>query len=434
MNYSDRWRTIEPLGEGGQGKVYRVCRLDPKLEEACVKAIQAITGISSLEERRKHLHDFIRPLSKLLQSEDPAHQGALKVLHEAKEARDANLASDRIRGEIKVMSENLHPNLIEILEVDPDLTWYVSKFYQNGTLEDKSDMFKGNFRKTLKAIRPLVEAVATLHKKGYVHRDIKPQNVFLNSKNDLILGDFGLIYFEDDQRTRISATYENVGSRDWMPGWAMGMRIDKVKPTFDVFSLGKLLWSMVSGKRILQLWYFDKDDFNVERLFPESPTIKFANPLFEKCIVENEEDCMADASVLLSEIDNTLEKIEGGMRQIKSVQKTERIGGVTDISSARQTQPIQVPELSSEAKELLLEAAIDPDGVVMKISTNQGLIVQTNKRQFVESSNPRSEAAWEEATDQLWASGLIKDRGYKGEVFGITNKGYRVADMLSSQS
>jgi serine/threonine protein kinase len=433
MNYSDRWRIIGDLGEGGQGKVYRVCKLEPKLEEACVKTLMAITGISSMEERRKQLHDFIRPLSELLKLEDPAHQGALKVLHEAKDARDANLASDRIKREIEVMSENLHPNLIEILEVAPDSTWYVSKFYQRGTLAEKRGMFKGNFRKALKAIRPLVEAVGTLHKKGYVHRDIKPKNIFVDSNNQPILGDFGLIYFEDDQRTRISATYENVGSRDWMPGWAMGIRIDEVKPTFDVFSLGKLLWSMVSGKRILRLWYFKNDEFNVEKLFPDSRTIKFANPLFEKCIVEHEKDCIRDANILLSEIDDILEKIDGGVQQIQSVKKTKRIEDITETSSTRETQQIQIPELSSEAKELLIEASKDSDGQVLKVRVMGGMIIQTHGKQFVERGNPRSEAAWEAAVDKLCVYGLLQERGYKGEVFAITNEGYRVADMLASQ-
>ena len=48
--------------------------------------------------------------------------------------------------------------------------------------------------------------------------------------------------FKMEDEDRITETFENVGSRDWMPGWAMGMLAD-VKPNFDVFSLGKLLWS-----------------------------------------------------------------------------------------------------------------------------------------------------------------------------------------------
>lgn len=324
MDYSKKWRIIDTLGEGGQGKVYRVSKLNLELEKDCVRSMRGLTGIStSAKQDRDHFDKFRKSLFELLKLEDTSNQGALKVLHKIENARDANLAVERIKREIEAMSENLHPNLIKILESDPDSKWFVSQFYERGTLAHNSDMLKGDFVKSLKAIRPLVEAVSKLHENNYVHRDIKPQNVFLNSNKDLVLGDFGLIYFEDDQRTRISAKYENVGSRDWMPAWAMGMRIDDLKPTFDVFSLGKLLWSMVSGKAILQLWYFRRDKFNVEKMFPNSWGIKYANPLFEKCIVEDEGDCIQDAGVLLAEIDEVLGKIEKGVQMVSSKQKED---------------------------------------------------------------------------------------------------------------
>ena len=190
-------------------------------------------------------------------------------------------------------------------------------------------MSKGNLLRALETIRPIVEGVATLHTRGYVHRDIKPENIFLDSNHKLVLGDFGLVYFEDEKHARISATYENVGTRDWMPPWAMGMRIDQVKPTFDVFALGKVLWSMVSGKPILPLWYFDKDSFNVEILFPESRSMKFANPLFAKCIVEEEADCLSDASKLLYEIDETIGRISFGADPIDlNVKRVCKVCGI----------------------------------------------------------------------------------------------------------
>ena len=126
----------------------------------------------------------------------------------------------------------------------------------------------------------------------------------------LILGDFGLVFFSDELHTRISGTFENVGSRDWMPGWAFGMRVEEIKPTFDVFSLGKLLWAMISKVSILQLWYYKQPQFNLEKMFPNSPHIEFAKELFKKCIVEHEEDCLPDAVALLKEIDQVLSLID----------------------------------------------------------------------------------------------------------------------------
>jgi serine/threonine protein kinase len=310
MDYSKKWKIIKDLGEGGQGKVYRVLKLEnnQRIEADIMDSLKSLSAriVSYPKSQKENYEKFRNALFDLFKTQDPSQQGALKVLHKPEEAR----ANERIKREIQAMSKNLHSNLIEILDIDPDSTWYVSKFYQNGTLANNKNMFKGDFQKSLKAIRPLVEGVALLHENGYVHRDIKPQNIFLNSNNDFILGDFGLIHFVDEQHTRISETYENVGSRDWMPPWAMGIRIDDIKPSFDVFSLGKLLWWMVSGKSILQLWYFERKMYNVELLFPESHTIKFANPLFKRCIVENEKDCIPSAMSLLSEIDDILKRIE----------------------------------------------------------------------------------------------------------------------------
>ena len=83
-----------------------------------------------------------------------------------------------------------------------------------------------------------------------------------------------------------------------------------IKPTFDVFCLGKLLWAMVSSTPILRLWYFDQPQFNLEEMFPNAPSIKLANTLFKKCIVEFEENCLPDATALLEEVDKVLSMID----------------------------------------------------------------------------------------------------------------------------
>ena len=88
--------------------------------------------------------------------------------------------------------------------------------------------------------------------------------------------------------------------------------------------------------------------------------------------------------------------------------------------------------LSEEAKELLLEAAQDESGVIMRLGTMDGTHVQTNKREFSDLGNPRSEAKWRAAVDELHGEDLIEDRAGKGEVFFMTNKGYEVVEKLES--
>ena len=67
---------------------------------------------------------------------------------------------------------------------------------------------------------------------------------------------------------------------------------------------------MVSSTPILRLWYFDQPQFNLEEMFPNAPSIKLANMLFKKCIVEFEENCLPDATALLEEVDKVLSMID----------------------------------------------------------------------------------------------------------------------------
>ena len=103
------------------------------------------------------------------------------------------------------------------------------------------------------------------------------------------------------------------------------------------------------------------------------------------------------------------------IQQVESVKKKRTIPNVTEISSTMEMQAVQLPEISSEAKELLLEAAKDPGGMVLKLRILGGVTVQTNKKQFVESGNPRSAAAWEAAVTELCNKGLLQERGLRGK-------------------
>ena len=313
MDYKKEWEEVEYIGQGGQGKVYCVIptSMGSLIDLSIINTMKEIARRDVDDKYRKEQYEVFRKgLVTIVNRENPYNQRALKVLHKPEDARDAELAEERIKREIEAMAKNLHPNLLNIIDYDPDSKWFVSEYYPKGPVSNHRTLFAGNFAEALKAFRPLLEGVAELHKKNLVHRDIKPENVFLDSNNNLILGDFGLVFFIDDDRTRISRTLENVGSRDWMPAWAFGIRIEDIKPTFDVFTLGKLLWSLVSGQPKLLLWYFDRPKYNVEKLFPEDRFINLANPLFRKCIVEDEDNCLPDASALLEEIDKLLSIIE----------------------------------------------------------------------------------------------------------------------------
>ncbi len=90
-----------------------------------------------------------------------------------------------------------------------------------------------------------------------------------------------------------------------------------------------------------------------------------------------------------------------------------------------------LPPISREAKILLKEASQDPNGNIMRLPHLGGLLVQSNGKQFMRDNNPQARAAWEGAIGDLENYGLIKDRGYKREIFGITREGFQIADLIT---
>ena len=253
------WEKLRKLGEGGQGAVWYV-RQARQVDEAtaqlysdfceAIAALPATDSLISKAEQMNKVRDFVRSLVN-----EEEKTGAMKVLHKPEKARNADRARERMKREIDAMADTSHPNLLRILaHSSGEELWYVSEFHSSGVLSENLNRYQGDPIATLTCVRRLIEGVSTLHKKGQVHRDIKPENIFLGSDGELILGDLGLVYFESD-RTRYSGTFENVGSRDWMPAWAYSKRIEEVRPTFDVFALGKVIWAMISGKPVLPLWY-----------------------------------------------------------------------------------------------------------------------------------------------------------------------------------
>ena len=311
MQYIKRWEEIEPIDEGGQGKVILV--FDKRNTQLDLSILTEAIADIRRDRRNKELQEEIRKgIAKIARAENPVNYGALKILHSPNEARNFEDAEERLKRELKAMQEADHPNLLKVVDSNLQEKWFVSKYYPNGTLKDRSDWFTGHVERTLTAIRAVVKGVATLHGKKIVHRDIKPKNIFVDEREQLVLGDFGLVFFEGPEHTRISGTLENVGSTDWMPLWATRMRIEDIKPSFDVFSLGKTIWAMVSGKPFLRLWYHRRDEFNIERMFPDKPEMALLNGLLDKCIVEDEKDCLENANLLLKEINSLLNALRFG--------------------------------------------------------------------------------------------------------------------------
>jgi hypothetical protein len=86
--------------------------------------------------------------------------------------------------------------------------------------------------------------------------------------------------------------------------------------------------------------------------------------------------------------------------------------------------------LPEEAIELIREASRDRNATVLMVETMGGMSVETNERSFTERGNARSEARWRRAVQELVEHGLLEQRDRNGEVFSVTDDGFRVVDLL----
>jgi hypothetical protein len=95
------------------------------------------------------------------------------------------------------------------------------------------------------------------------------------------------------------------------------------------------------------------------------------------------------------------------------------------------TVPVrQLPNLSEEAKRLLIEAPAYADGVVLRTVALGARAIHTNGKLLAEDGNPRAEARWEAAIRDLCTLNVLIQRDADGRVYALTNEGYKLADRL----
>jgi serine/threonine protein kinase len=309
------------ISRGGQGTVYKA--RSPQKVAAASKArnelrdsITRITNIDRISPRpdeNTELDHLISSVKELVRSDDISTEvGALKVFDIPTDgSAGVATAVHRFEREVEALQSIHHPGILKLKDANIGERWLVSEYHSGGTLADHQSRYEGNALSALTAFRSIVEAVAELHQKGYVHRDIKSNNVFIANDGGLVLGDFGIVFFKDQDRTRLTEEDERVGTRDWMAPWAhTGIRVDDVTPTFDVFPLGKLLWVMISGRRILPPYRTHASNgFKLEEMFPGQPGMEQINSILDKCIVMEETDCLPSAEPLKQMVESAIQAL-----------------------------------------------------------------------------------------------------------------------------
>jgi serine/threonine protein kinase len=203
-NEFDGWIRGEALGEGGQAWTYLAYRKGD-------------------EER----HPFV-----------------LKVLkHKSNPAR-----LKRFEREIEVGARLTHSNVvrIEAENIEAEKPFVVMEYCAGGELQNL-DLVQFPIVDKLRLFEQICEGVAHIHSNGVIHRDLKPSNIFLRDDKTAVVGDLGLCLITE-QDERLTETTEAVGGRLYMAPELEDGRYEDAKPTGDIYSLGKILYWLISNK------------------------------------------------------------------------------------------------------------------------------------------------------------------------------------------
>jgi len=170
---------------------------------------------------------------------------AMKLLH-------ADLALDRaflrrFHREAETLARLQHPNIVRFygLEQDGELSFMLMDYIEGRSL--KQLIFNANgplrFGQVLDIMRQLCQALQFAHYEGFVHSDVKPGNVLIDRAGRVMLNDFGIARMAQSS----TATLGGAGTPVYMsPEQARG---EKPSPLSDIYSMGIMLFEMLTGER-----------------------------------------------------------------------------------------------------------------------------------------------------------------------------------------
>lgn len=166
-----------------------------------------------------------------------------------------SVARRKFLREIKSVSELRHPRIVEIVDAGENqgLFYFVMEFCEGGSLD--RFMAKHGGKLPLKLAAPIMlhtlEGLAHAHNAGFVHRDLKPQNILLQRIGDGLtakISDFGLAKnFEQAGFSGLTITGHFAGTPYFMPREQV-INFRRVKPVSDVWSIGATFYYMLTGQ------------------------------------------------------------------------------------------------------------------------------------------------------------------------------------------
>jgi serine/threonine protein kinase len=176
-------------------------------------------------------------------------QAAIKVLR-------TQLASDEMeqfRSEARIVARLVHPHIVRVLEfgVEGATPYLVVDYAPNGTLRKRYP--KGSRLPLITVINyvsQLADALQHAHDQKVIHRDVKPENMLIGRRNEILLSDFGIALL-----IQTSQYHSTQGVQD-IAGTVAYMAPEQIQyqasPASDQYALAVVVYEWLSGTRPFQ--------------------------------------------------------------------------------------------------------------------------------------------------------------------------------------
>jgi serine/threonine protein kinase len=257
---------------------------------------------------------------------------AVKVLRAGLD--DDPIALERFRREARACAMVRHPNIVEVHDAGKvdDQAFYSMALLAGRPLSSLAEAKRLPPLDVLaRGFASIADALATLHKAGIVHRDVKPSNIVMLDDCTMVLADFGLA--RTAQSERVTSTGQALGTPLYMSPEQILGRAAEIDGRSDVYGLGAAMYEVFVGRKM-----FETEDVAtaLRAVLRERPASarslradlpEALDRIVMKCVEKRKEDRYQDAAALRDDLLNYAEgrkvvgrpvsDVEHGVRKVR---------------------------------------------------------------------------------------------------------------------